>query len=83
MQEIYKSGKEIKDGIFWGGELTDLEHGLKSGEIDENEIIFFMGYTGWEQDQLRDEIEDGSWILHHMELNKLNKNNYRMLTEVI
>jgi len=72
--DLIKGSKEIKDGVFWGGELTDLENGLKSGEIDENEIIFFMGYTGWEQDQLRDEIEDGSWILHHMELNKLNKN---------
>tara|TARA_B100000902_G_C27078097_1_gene797473 strand:+ start:260 stop:808 length:549 start_codon:yes stop_codon:yes gene_type:complete len=72
--QYIKGSKEIKDGVFWGGELDDLENGLKSKEINEKEIMFFIGYTGWEKDQLKDEIEDGSWILHNMDINELDIN---------
>ena len=71
---IISGSKEIKNGLFWGGELKDLERGLKSGEIHQNEINFYLGYTGWDQGQLDDEIEEGSWILHQMDLEDLNIN---------
>tara|TARA_B100001250_G_scaffold306736_1_gene268621 strand:+ start:233 stop:781 length:549 start_codon:yes stop_codon:yes gene_type:complete len=71
--DLINGSKQLKDGVFWGGEIQDVEQGLKSGEISEKEIVFFMGYTGWEKNQLMDEIEDGSWIIHDMNLNKFNQ----------
>jgi len=27
------------------------------------DVLFFQGYSGWESEQLNDEIENNSWIL--------------------
>ena len=56
------------------GEIEDVSKGLESGEISTHEITFFLGYTGWEKSQLADEINDGSWIPHNIDLNTLQKN---------
>tara|TARA_B100001250_G_C19336339_1_gene587058 strand:+ start:40 stop:588 length:549 start_codon:yes stop_codon:yes gene_type:complete len=72
--DLIRGSKEIKNGVFWGGEIEDVSKGLSSGEISKNEITFFLGYTGWEQSQLADEINEGSWIPHNIDLNTLQKN---------
>ena len=64
---------EIKNGIFWGGELTDVLKGLENDEINSSQIAFFIGYTGWEKNQLQQELEEGSWIIHKMDLKKINE----------
>lgn len=71
--DLIRDSQEIKDGVFWGGETQDVIHGLESQEICEKDILFFTGYTGWEQDQLKYEIEEGSWIIHHIDLTKLHQ----------
>ena len=72
--QLIRNSKEIKDGLFLGGNIEDISKGLKSGAISKNLILFFTGYSGWEEEQLKSEIEDGSWILHDIELNKLTNN---------
>ena len=32
-------------------------------QIKNNEIKFFLGYSGWEKEQLNNEIQYKSWIL--------------------
>ena len=36
---------------------------INNNEISNNEIKFFMGYSGWHEDQLENEIKEKSWIL--------------------
>tara|TARA_Y100000994_G_scaffold57198_1_gene46357 strand:- start:5458 stop:6006 length:549 start_codon:yes stop_codon:yes gene_type:complete len=72
--DLIRGSQEIKDGVFWGGEIEDVSKGLKSGEISKNEITFFLGYTGWEENQLLQEINEGSWIQHNIDLNQLKDN---------
>lgn len=52
---------EIKDGIYWGGDYEVLFELLKQNLIEQNQIRFFLGYTGWDEHQLEDEIFDKSW----------------------
>ena len=35
---------------------------LEQELISENQIKFFLGYTGWSQEQLDGEIKSNSWI---------------------
>ena len=63
----------MKAGIFWGGELEDVIKKYQSGELPVNEILFFIGYTGWEKNQLEEEIKEGSWIISDVKLTKINE----------
>ena len=35
-----------------------------------NQIKFFLGYSGWNETQLKSEIDSASWILEEDEINR-------------
>ncbi len=53
---------EIYDGLFWGGDFNLIIDLLNSGLLTKNNIRFFLGYTGWDGGQLKNEINAKSWI---------------------
>jgi putative transcriptional regulator len=53
----------ICDNIFWGGNVDDLVQGLSMNTISDNDIRFFLGYSGWSSGQLDQELEQDSWIV--------------------
>ena len=61
--EELPGSKEILDGVFWGGDFEALNKKIASGEIGERDILFFVGYSGWGNSQLEDELERKSWIV--------------------
>ena len=36
---------------------------VEAGKIDLEDVLFFQGYSGWETEQLNDEIESNNWII--------------------
>ena len=61
--EIIPNSVEISNGIYWGGDFESTKELINSGPIGKNNIRFFLGYTGWEEKQLENEMEDNSWII--------------------
>ncbi|HEY1010097.1 MAG: YqgE/AlgH family protein [Daejeonella sp.] len=57
------SGIEIRDGIYWGGNFEALQVLLSTGQIKSSEIKFFIGYSGWGEEQLDGELEQNSWLV--------------------
>lgn len=53
---------EIVNGICWGGDFELAVDLLKKGEIQSSGIRFFIGYSGWSQGQLPDELNQKSWL---------------------
>lgn len=53
---------EIGDGIYWGGDFEMMKDLLLKGELDENCIRFYIGYSGWDYQQLIDEMKGKSWM---------------------
>ena len=56
--ECYK----ISDDIYWGGDFETVKTLLKTNQIDPAKIKFFIGYSGWEKDQLDNELSEKSWL---------------------
>jgi putative transcriptional regulator len=49
--------------VFIGVEILNLRRRINNGKINKNNIRFFLGYTGWEENQLQLEMISNSWIV--------------------
>jgi len=54
---------QIDKGIYWGGDFEILTNLLNSNAIKQTDIRFFLGYSGWSVTQLKDELEESTWIV--------------------
>ncbi len=55
---------KITTGIYWRGDFDAVSSLLKSKKINQSDIRFFLGYSGWEANQLKSELEDdSSWLV--------------------
>lgn len=55
----------VMHGLYWGGDVNLIRAMMERGELDENQIRFFVGYSGWDPHQLDREISENSWVLSH------------------
>jgi putative transcriptional regulator len=61
--ELIPESIEISLGIYWGGDFDSAVNLINTGQITESEIRFFLGYSGWEPNQLETELQSNSWII--------------------
>jgi putative transcriptional regulator len=55
-------GQEIAKGIFWGGDFELVISMLKNQTLDLDKIRFYLGYSGWSTGQLKDEMNEKTWL---------------------
>ncbi len=53
---------KIGNGIYWGGNFESVTALIKTNSINFNKIKFFIGYSGWGEAQLADELTEKSWL---------------------
>jgi putative transcriptional regulator len=57
----------IVNDLYWGGNIDQVIGLIKSGVLNSNEIRFFLGYSGWDSDQLNHEINSDSWFVDEID----------------
>lgn len=62
--EFFESNKEIIDGIYWGGEFDKLLSLINTKQLVKENFKFFLGYSGWAEGQLDEELKAKSWIVY-------------------
>ncbi|MCK9342710.1 MAG: YqgE/AlgH family protein [Massilibacteroides sp.] len=53
----------IAEGLYFGGKDEVIQEYLLAGCPTEGKIKFFLGYAGWDSNQLKTEIEANSWAI--------------------
>jgi putative transcriptional regulator len=61
--ELIPESVEISNGVYWGGDFSAITELLKNKTIKEDQIRFFLGYSGWDSEQLEQELEMNSWVV--------------------
>lgn len=61
--ELIPDSVEISEGIYWAGNFETVCDLINQGKINEKDIRFFLGYTGWDAKQLDNELNDDSWVV--------------------
>lgn len=61
--ELIPNSIEISLGIYWGGDFDKVAELIANNEISENNIRFFLGYSGWDSNQLHEELKTNSWVV--------------------
>jgi putative transcriptional regulator len=62
--DIIEGAEPIGEHIYWGGNFEQLKIMVANKEVNKEDVIFFLGYSGWGDGQLMDEIQEKSWIVH-------------------
>lgn len=61
--DIIPDAKEIKPGLFIGGDFQAMLGYVNAGYPIEGYIRFFIGYSGWSREQLDEELHKRVWAV--------------------
>lgn len=61
--DLIDGGIELLKGVMWGGNFEQVKSLLNNGVLASQDIKCFIGYSGWEIDQLDAELKKDSWII--------------------
>ncbi|RXP57636.1 YqgE/AlgH family protein [Lutibacter sp. HS1-25] len=61
--ELITDSVHIANNIYWGGNFEKLTALLNNNKIKADDIRFFLGYSGWSQEQLNTELLESSWVV--------------------
>jgi len=65
-----ESSVKINDELSFGGDYEQILALLKQTPSNKKKIRFFLGYSGWAKDQLKEELKENSWIVANNILSK-------------
>ena len=85
--EKIEGGMKVMENVYWGGDFQTLTEMVKNGEVDHHKVRFFIGYSGWGEGQLDQEMQQKSWLtvkatrklLFHQQPDEIWKESLRWL----
>ena len=59
-----KSSKKVTKYLSYGFDIDEIILKTESGELNEGNIMFFLGYSAWNDKQLLNEIKENFWKIN-------------------
>ncbi len=60
--DLIPDSLQVSNDIYWGGNFETVTALIKSRSISLSKIKFFIGYSGWGDGQLNEEMKERSWL---------------------
>ena len=60
--DLIEGGELVCNGLYMGGNMEQVIEAIKT-IANKEEIKLFIGYCGWDPDELDAEIKEGSWTV--------------------
>ncbi len=67
--KIIPNTQRITRELYWGGDFNIIIKLIAENKISKKNIRFFAGYSGWGENQLKNEISEDSWLTHKANTN--------------
>jgi len=61
--DLLPDSVKVLDNIYWGGDFETLKKFIAEGKIKKDQIRFFLGYSGWSEQQLEKELKENAWLV--------------------
>ncbi|MDO5608488.1 MAG: YqgE/AlgH family protein [Capnocytophaga sp.] len=61
--DIISNSQKISNGVYWGGDFDEVIRNIQAKKLAVNDIKFFLGYSGWNSQQLADELTMNAWVV--------------------
>lgn len=69
----------LMDGLYWGGDIEVIKSLIISGQANDTNLRFFLGYAGWEVGQLEKELKENTWAVGNVSVQQIMTANPRKL----
>ena len=73
--DIIDDSLEITEGLYWGGDIEIVKELITIGKISDENIKFFVGYSGWVSKQLDAELTKNSWLVANIKASQVMQPN--------
>lgn len=60
--DLIPESVKVSTDIYWGGNFETVTALIKTNSLDLSKIKFFIGYSGWGDEQLNAELKEKSWL---------------------
>jgi len=61
--DLIQNSIRVTKNIYWSGDFEQVKSCLNTRQITADGIRFYVGYSGWDTEQMNAEIKQNSWIL--------------------
>lgn len=61
--ETIEGSIQLNGDLYWSGYFEQIKFLMNSGLVKEEDIQFYLGYSGWASGQLREEMDSSSWFV--------------------
>ncbi len=85
--DIIPKSVKVTEDLWWGGDFEVVKKLIHQGLLTSEQIRFFVGYSGWEPNQLEREISEDSWVVRELEsgiiMNSRNKESWQEVLHIL
>ncbi len=61
--DLIRESQQMPNGLYVGGAIEEVIEAINANKLTAQELRLFIGYCGWDAQELESEVEEGSWTV--------------------